>query len=223
MKLLAFETATEACSVALLLDGEVTEEYQLAPRAHAELILPMADRLLATAGLRPADLSAVAFGRGPGAFTGLRIAAGVAQGIAFAVDLPVVPVSSLAALAQGAVGEGLGSRILAAVDARMGEVYWGAFTTVSGLVEPSDEERVVAPDKIPTPEGEGWIGVGSGWATYGDTLCARLGAAVGERFPDRYPHARDVARLAARDFAAGVRVPAEQALPIYLRDQVVHP
>src|SRR3569833_3307602 len=127
MKLLAIDTATEACSAALYLDGAVNKRYVLAPREHALLILPMIDELLRDANLSPLELDAVAFGRGPGAFTGLRIAAGVAQGIAYGADLPVVPVSSLAALAQGCYRERGVTRVLATIDARIGEVYWGAY------------------------------------------------------------------------------------------------
>ena len=126
MKLLAFETATEACSVALYLDGEVRERFEVAPRRHAELALPMAQALLDEAGIARAQLDAIAVGRGPGAFTGVRLAIALAQGIALALDRPVVPVSTLAVLAAGAPADGP-ARILAAIDARMGEVYAGAF------------------------------------------------------------------------------------------------
>jgi tRNA threonylcarbamoyladenosine biosynthesis protein TsaB len=133
MKLLALDTATEACSAAVWVDGTVLERYELAPRRHAALILPMIEAVLAEANLSPLQLDAIAFGRGPGAFTGVRIAVGIAQGIAFAADLPVIPISTLAALALGAAQETGYSRIAAALDARMGEVYWGVYAVADGM------------------------------------------------------------------------------------------
>lgn len=141
LKLLAFETATEACSVAVWNDGEVLERYELAPRRHAELALPWADALLAEAGVAKSQLDAIAVGRGPGAFTGVRLAVGIAQGIALALDRPVLPVSTLAALAMRA-GAG---RVVAAIDARMGEVYVGAFQRDGDSMVALDAERVPSP------------------------------------------------------------------------------
>lgn len=221
MKLLAIDTSTEACSAALLIDGEVRERYQLAPRRHAQLILPMVDELMSEAGLRPAALDALAFGRGPGAFTGLRIAAGIVQGIAFGADLPVVPVSSLAALAQGVVRERGAERVLAAIDARMDEVYWGQYRCgAQGLVVALDQDRLCPPAAVPPLERQGWVGAGSGWQRYGDVLAARLGNGVREWDGQRYPAAEDVARLGAAGLARGEAVAAEAALPVYLRDEV---
>ncbi|MGB5065729.1 MAG: tRNA (adenosine(37)-N6)-threonylcarbamoyltransferase complex dimerization subunit type 1 TsaB, partial [Candidatus Competibacter sp.] len=145
MKLLALDTATDACSAAVWVDGVVHERYELAPRRHAALILPMIEAVLAEAGLRPAQLDAVAFGRGPGAFTGVRIAVGIAQGIAFAADLPVVPVSTLAALALGVGRETGHARLAVALDARMSEVYWGTYVVTADDAELLGEERVCAP------------------------------------------------------------------------------
>ncbi len=223
MKLLAIETSTIACSAALSLAGEVCERYELAPRRHADLLLPMIDELLAEAGIGIDALDAVAFARGPGAFTGLRIAASVAQGIAWAAALPVVPVSTLAALAQGVVSEGSAERVLAAMDARMAEVYWGAYRGVNGIVRLQGEECVCAPARVPLPEGEGWFGGGDGWSAYGALLDERLGAHVGGRDAARYPRARDVATLAVHHYAEHGGLPAEQALPVYLRDRVAQP
>jgi tRNA threonylcarbamoyladenosine biosynthesis protein TsaB len=221
VKLLAVDTSTEACSAALLIDDEVHARYRLAPRQHAQLILPMVDELMSEAGLRPSDLHALAFGRGPGAFTGLRIAAGVIQGIAFGADLPVVPVSSLAALAQGLCRERGAERILAAIDARMAEVYWGMYRhDERGLVGLIDRERLCAPAAVPHPEGEGWYGAGSGWQRYGMLMAERLGAALLGWDGQRYPAAEDVARLGAAGFIRGEAVAAEAARPVYLRDEV---
>jgi tRNA threonylcarbamoyladenosine biosynthesis protein TsaB len=220
MRLLAIETATEACSAALWLDGALSSRFELAPREHTRLILPMMDQLLAEAGVALADLDALAFGRGPGAFTGVRIAAAVIQGAAFGADLPVVPVSTLAALAQQGLDTGA-ARVLALLDARMGEVYWGAFEAdAAGLAVPVGPEQVIAPERVPIPEGQGWHGVGSGWGAYEDALRTRLDACLGDVNPALYPAATEVARLAVREFAAGLAVPAEQALPVYLRDKV---
>jgi tRNA threonylcarbamoyladenosine biosynthesis protein TsaB len=220
--LLAIDTSTEACSAALSVDDRVSARFRLAPREHSQLLLPMLDELLEEAGLAVTQLDALAFGCGPGAFTGVRIAAGVIQGIALGADLPVVSVSSLAALAQGAWREFGAGRVLAAIDARMGEVYWGLYEAgAAGLMTPVAEERVAAPDDVTPPQGGGWIGAGSGWDTYHEVLAQRLGDAVEGWQAQRFPHAHDVAVLGVRDFAAGLGVPAEQALPHYIRDRVV--
>lgn len=222
MKLLAFETATEACSAALYIDGEVREEYEFAPREHTRLLLGMIDRLLAQAGLRPAQLDALAFGRGPGAFTGVRIATGVAQGIAYAAELPVVPVSTLAALAQGGQREFGWTRVAAAIDARMNEVYWASFSANdAGLMVARSDELVCAAEQVPLLDGEGWHGIGSGWQTFADTLATRQEGRVLDWQGEYLPHARDVAVLAVDAFSKGVAVTAREALPVYLRDQVV--
>ena len=221
MKLLAIETSTEACSVALMIDGAVTEDHRVAPRQHAELVLGMVETLLADAQLELLGLDGIAFGRGPGAFTGVRIAVGVVQGLAFGADLPVVPVSTLQAIAQGALRERGEHRVAAAIDARMGEVYWGTFTAdASGLMVPVRQERVCLPGDVSALEGEEWFGSGTGWATYGEILTERLGDVVRDSEGDRLPRARDVAALAEPVLAAGKGVGAEMALPVYLRDDV---
>ena len=215
--LIAIETSTESCSAALLRDGKLIERSELAPRRHAELILPMVESLLDEAGVSRRQLDAVAVGRGPGAFTGVRLAISVAQGLALALDIPVVPVSSLAALAQAAPArEGA---ILAVIDARMGEIYAGTFQrTADGLVEPVSAESVGLASELVLPNTD--CIVGSGWLAYADALAARLPAVP--KFADgaRYPQARAVAQLAAPQFAAGRSVAPEHALPVYLRDKV---
>jgi len=219
MKLLAVETATEACSVALYLDGEVQESFRIAPRGHTDLVLGMADSLLAEAGLVLADMDALAFGRGPGAFTGVRIATGVIQGMAFAANLPVVPVSTLAALAQRGLREYGWQRVAAAIDARMNEVYWGLFEERDGLMRPMQDEVVCPPEQTPLAEGEGWHGIGSGWQAYGEALLARQAGVADDYRGEELPHAADIAVLAAADIDNAVS--AEQAMPVYLRDKVV--
>ena len=221
LRLLAIETATEACSVALYQDGDVQERFEIAPRRHAALVLPWVEALLADAGIAPAQLDAIAFGRGPGSFTGLRIAAGVTQGLAFAADIPVVPVSTLAALAYGAHVVSGKTNILAALDARMKEVYWGAYRFDSnGHVTLVGEECVCAPDVAPLPAGGSWFGAGSGWKTYGDILSAHCGLPETACLPDWLPHAADMVQLAADLYQAGEVIPPEQAAPVYLRDNV---
>ena len=225
MKLLAIDTSTDACSAALWLDGEVRQRYQIAPREHGQLILPMIEALLAEAGLALTQLDTLAFGRGPGGFTGVRIANSVIQGLAFGADLPVVPISSLAALAQGVCTELSASQVLAAIDARIGEVYWGAYrVTENGLVTLVDKEIVCPPQEVPLPLADdvrdGWFGAGNGWHTYAQPLKARLGEAVTAWDGQRYPQAQHLCAHAADAFQRGLAVSAEQALPVYLRDEV---
>ena len=221
MNILALDSSTEACSVALLMESTVLTRHELAPRKHAELILPFMEQLLAEAGLTLQDIDALAFGRGPGAFTGIRIATGVVQGIAFAVDLPVVPISTLACIAQGARRELGAERVIAAIDARMDEVYWGAYEADGeGLMVEVDAECVVRPEAAPQVAGADWTGSGSGWATYDTVLAERYGGQVTRVDAERLPNAIDIAILAQREYRAGNVVQAEAALPVYLRDKV---
>lgn len=215
MKLLALDTSTDACTAAVWVDGAVHEQFEFAQQSAR--ILPMVDSVLAEAGLALSQLDALAFGRGPGSFTGLRIAAGVVQGLAFGADLPVVPVSSLAALAQGQNA----ARVLAAFDARIQQVYWGVYVRkADGIVELQGEEGVYGPGQVPLPEGADWIGAGSGWDQYTDALLTHLGTRVIEWRKQCFPHARDVAELGAVGFMNGQAVAPELALPVYLRDDV---
>lgn len=225
MKLLAFDTATDCCSAALWQDGEILLRSALQPRAHAALLLPMIDDLLAEAGLRRSQLDAVAFGRGPGSFTGLRIAAGAAQGIAWGLDLPVAPVSSLAALAEGVPQP----RVLALLDARLGEVYAGLYQRPSqagqraGLMRPAGDEQLTAPDRLRVADAATLCVAGPGWSAHEARLRSALGAAPAAVAGDALPRADAVARLGAALIAAGQGVPADAAQPVYLRDQVVRP
>lgn len=221
MKLLAVETATEACSVALWNEGEILLRSSREPRAHARRVLGQAEAVLAEAGLALATLDAIAFGRGPGAFTGLRIAAGVTQGLALGADLPVVPVSSLAALASAAGRQHSVSRVLTLLDARMGEVYWSAFRVARSAVEPLGEERVDGPEAVQLPDDRpGWFAAGPGWAAHTGVFATRLGEQVTGSDAELLPQADDVARLAVRLFNEGVALDPGQALPVYLRDRV---
>ncbi|RDY65996.1 tRNA (adenosine(37)-N6)-threonylcarbamoyltransferase complex dimerization subunit type 1 TsaB [Lysobacter soli] len=222
MKLLAFETSTEALSVALSIDGDVRERFELAPRRHAELSLPWAEELLAEAGVKRSQLDAIAVGRGPGAFTGVRLGIALAQGIALALDRPVVPVSTLAALAMRAdTASASASRVLAAIDARMGEVYSAAFEVQGGDARALSEERVSAPGDVVVPGEEGeWLGVGTGFGAAENALSQRLAARFASIDGSQLPHAADVARLAAKAFARGEAVAAERIEPAYLRNNV---
>ncbi len=197
-------------------------------RGHAERLLPMVEEVLAEAGIALAAVDAIAFGRGPGGFTGLRIAAGVTQGLAFGAGKPVVPVSDLAALAAGGAAASGERYVLACLDARMAQVYWAAFDCADPaapvLLTPevvADPESVAARLAALPAEVGPLLGVGHGFAAY-PALRQLLGARLGAIDPDRLPHARDIARIAAGDFAAGRTVAATDAVPVYLRDQVTH-
>lgn len=219
VKLLAFDTATDACSAAVCCDGASVYRYAVAPRGHTALLLPMIEAVLAETGLHLAQLDGIAFGRGPGAFVGVRIAAAVAQGLAFAADLPVVPVSTLAALARQAWRVHGAERVAAALDARMGEVYWGTYrATGSGDVVAVGDERVCPPAAVPAPAGDDWVGIGSGWDVCAEAL--RAACPVRAQLRDAQPHALDVAALGVLRLARGEGVAAEHAQPVYLRDEV---
>jgi tRNA threonylcarbamoyladenosine biosynthesis protein TsaB len=221
VRLLAIDTSGEACSAALLSDSSVLQRFSREPRRHGALILGMAEDLLAEAGIALSQLDALAFGRGPGSFTGVRIAVAVTQGLAFGADLPVVPVSTLAGLAQGHYRRKAVERSLVALDARMGELYWGAYVLDGGgLMRLSGFEEVAAADRVTIPAGEGWQGVGSGWAAYGEVLRRRSAGCLEGVDADALCESRDIAALGAADFRAGLAVAAEQALPVYLRDRV---
>ena len=221
MKILAVETATNACSAALFINGEIREEFAVTPREHTKLILPMIDKLMAEAGLKPSELDAVALSRGPGSFTGVRIATGVAHGIALGADVPVALVSTLGALAQDFFNRHEDvARAFTAMDARMSEIFWGVFQrNALGLAELLGEEAVTPAGEVVFPEVLGY-GVGSGWAVYAEVLQARLGALVQGVSSEVWPRAAAVAQLGAYYFANGLAVPVEEAMPVYLRDKV---
>jgi len=221
MKLLAFETATEACSVAIFDDGQMLERFEIAPRRHTELALPWADALLAEAGLARSQLDAIAVSRGPGAFTGVRLGIALAQGVALGLDIPVIPVSTLKTLACRALVTGEERRIIAAIDARMGEIYAAAWRTENGTLHPLDAETVIAPDVWQLPdEHNHWYGVGTGFSAQNGALSTRLQHHFAHIDPTALPHADDLARLAANAFAHGEAIAPEQLEPAYLRNQV---
>lgn len=227
MKIVALDTATENCSAALLIDGRLLVREERLERGHAGRILPMIDELLAEGGVTLGALTAIAFGRGPGAFTGVRLAASVTQGLAFGTGLPVVPVSDLRAVAQRALdAEATVTRVLACNDARMREVYWGCFErTPEGLAASVGDEHVGAPASIVLPAAwtaaSGVQGAGSGFAVY-PVLREALSGRLDRVHEGLVPRAAEIARLALAEVAAGRVLPAEQALPVYLRDEVAH-
>ena len=227
MRLLAFETATEACSVAISVDGRVLERFEIAPRRHAELALPWAEVLLAEAGVARSQVDAVAVSRGPGAFTGVRLGIGVAQGIALALDRPVIAVSTLAVLAEGVVGsltqqvpEAGDHNVMAAIDARMGEVYVGTFSRRAGDVVALMPEVVAKPEDVAVPEGSGWIAVGTGFAAADGALRSRFADQLARVDAQALPRAGHLVRLAEAAFARGEALAPERVEPAYLRNNV---
>lgn len=221
MRILALDAATEACSAALLLGTSLAERFEVIGRGHADRLLPMADELLRAARLAPHDLDAIAFGRGPGGFTGIRIAAALAQGLAAGSGRLVLPVSSLSALAAGAARDAGAQRVLACLDARMGEVYWAACDCAADSPVALSGEHLTDPAGVEPPPGAAWHGAGHGFAAY-PAIAARLGSRLAGIDDTRLPRAADVARIAAADLAAGKGLPAARGLPVYLRNDVVH-
>jgi tRNA threonylcarbamoyladenosine biosynthesis protein TsaB len=236
VRLLALDTATEACSVALLRTTAAAASLAGAPellvrelepgRGASELILGMVREVLAEAELHLGDLDAIAFGRGPGGFTGVRLAASVVQGLAFGAGLPVIPVSDLAAVALRALDAApAAAAALVCNDARMQEVYWTCCVRDgSGLVRPAAPERVGPPDTVvlPVPVPAPVVGAGRGFSAY-PQLAQRLGAQLQGVLPDLLPRAREIVRLAGHEFMAGRVLTAEAALPVYLRDDIARP
>ncbi len=222
MKLLALDTATENCSAALWVDGRELARELESPRGHAEHLLPMVDQLLTEAGLALAALDAIAFGRGPGSFTGVRLAASITQGLAFGAGLGVVAISDLRALAQRAFALDAGcERVLVCNDARMGEVYWAGYRRGEGLAEPIGPEAVAPPASVPS-SWAGALGAGRGFAAHPD-LAQRIEVRVPSGWERLLPRAVDIARLAVPEVRGGRLLAPEQAVPIYVRDTVAQP
>lgn len=219
--LLAIDTATEACSVALWLDGKIHERYEVAGREHTQRLMLQVSQLMAEAGITFSQLDGIACGIGPGSFAGVRIAVGYVKGLALALDRPVAGVSSLAMLALRAVREDQATRVLAAIDARMNEVYFAQYRSApSGGVALCAPEQVCAPDAVPVQHVQAAHAVGSGWARYRDELLRSTGGNVMQYLPEALPHAADALRLALPQFEAGQSISADDLLPAYLRNKV---
>ncbi len=221
-KILALDTATEVCSVALMVGDKVYSRSEFAPRDHTKKILPMVDEVLKEAGLALTDLDALAFGRGPGSFTGVRIGIGIAQGLAFGADLPMIGVSTLAAMAQGAYRRSGATHVASAIDARMSEVYWGRFERQQdGSWSETDAECVISPAVLAEQtvnDDKTWTKVGTGWEAYGDELSAMPLTLIESDV--LYPESQDMVFLAQFEWSKGNITPVEEASPVYLRDTV---
>jgi tRNA threonylcarbamoyladenosine biosynthesis protein TsaB len=219
LNILAIETSTDLCSAALWLDGEIHAREVVAGQRNSELLLPLIDALLAAHALKAADLDGVAFGAGPGSFTGLRIACGVAQGIAFGAGVPVVGIGTLLALAESSRAE----RVVCCLDARIGEIYHAAYEKRAGSWHAVHEPSLCKPDAAPELPAGAWTGCGSGFAVYGAVLASRYDGRLVRVIDNIAPHAKEIATLAAVEFARGKAVSAELAAPLYVRNKVALP
>ena len=220
MNILALDTCTECCSAALLYQNTLFECVEMTTRGHSDLILGMMDDLFKQAGCSIAEIEALAFGRGPGSFTGVRVGVGVAQGIAFARELPVLPISSLHALAQDAAENSDAEYIAVAIDARMGEIYCANYQCIDGLAVLLDEEQVCSPAAFLPLSNQQWLGAGTGWGTYEAVLSKNFTGQLHAVKVEHYPQARAIITLAKFDNGADKLLSAEQAIPVYLRNNV---
>ena len=202
MKLLSIDTTTDSCSAALSADGKMYEAFNIAPRQHTELILEMVHQVLSKGSLQLSGLDAIAVTQGPGAFTGVRVGMSIAQGLAFSADIPVVAVSTLQVMAQGAYREFGASKVCSGLDARMNEVYWGMYESENKVMRPLEDDKLCSANEISLPEGDGWIGVGSAWHA------------------EFYPKARDIIPMAVVKMEKGEALRADEIEPVYLRDKV---
>ena len=217
MKILALDTSTAACSVAVWIDGEGQELFEIAHNRHSDLLLPMVEQIMAEADVELHQCDTIAFGEGPGSFTGLRIGVGVAQGLAFGVDIPVVPVSSL----QGQANRYPTARSLCAFDARMGEIYWCPYQLGSdGLMAPSADVVLSTPEEVKLDPECVWFALGTGCDRYQDVLKAGNSTVQINLIAGSFPHALDVAKVAVQNYKAGKTLPAENAAPCYVRNKV---
>lgn len=229
MNLLAFDTSTEYLSIAIAIDrdGQLFSYDALAGQSHSQLILPQIQTLLDEAGLQLKDIDGIAFGAGPGSFTGVRIAAGVAQGLGFGGNLPVVPVGTLLALAEAAYEKTQVNQIITCLDARMGEVYHAVYKRVNATWQPTFEPGLYKPENLPPMPNEqspvqNWVGAGSGWKTYAEVLSQVYGDQLNTDGiqPELLPTATAILKLAKPLFLNGQAGTAEQAMPIYIRNRV---
>ena len=219
MNLLVIDTATEACSVALEIDGGVTSRFEICPQQHSQRLLPMVDEVLKEAGIKLKQLDYLGFGRGPGSFTGVRIATGMIQGLALGTDLPVVGISTLAAMAQQAIVEKDASRVSCAIDARISEVYFARYVDNNNVAILEGEEQVLPPELALAllQAGSNSIGVGTGWAAYSEFDSAQGVTVTNDIL---YPNALYMLPLLKHAIANGEAKDIEQIQPVYLRDKV---
>lgn len=220
MKLLAIDTSTEACSAALWLDDELRERYEISGRDHTQKLMPQVASLLAECGVGYKQLDGIVCGHGPGSFAGVRIGVGYVKGLGLALDRPVLGVSSLAMLALRAAREHKATQVLSAIDARMNEVYFGAFEVIEGKLRELAPEVVVPPTAVPAMSAGRWVAAGTGWGTYRDVLSSAVAVDLVEVLPEALPHAGDALLLALPEFAAGRAVNADALTPVYLRNKV---
>jgi tRNA threonylcarbamoyladenosine biosynthesis protein TsaB len=216
MRVLALETSTEYCSVALWQDGVIVERSDLAVQKHSEMLIAMLAALLKDEGLGIGDMDGIAFGMGPGSFTGVRIACGAAQGLAFGASLPVAGICTLEALAEASGKE----KVIAVLDARMGEIYHAAYEKHDGAWMEVSTPRLCKPEEAPPVSGDGWFGAGSGFTMYGEILSGRYAGQLQGMGGTAVPQAAAIAALGAAQFAQDRGVDAAEALPLYLRDKV---
>jgi len=220
MNLLALDTSTDFCSVAASRGETLFSRHERAGRRQAETILGMVDEVLAEARIELAQIHGIAYGEGPGSFTGLRIAAGVTQGLALARGVGVIGVGSLLALSEEAAKDAASGRVIACLDAHMGEVYHAAYRRAGAGWEEVSAPGLYRPEAVPVAPGGNWTGCGDGFAAYRERLAARLGECVSAIHPEAVPSARAVLKLAMPRFAAGEAKDAATAVPVYLRDKV---
>jgi tRNA threonylcarbamoyladenosine biosynthesis protein TsaB len=216
VNILAFDTSTEYLSLALLKGGETFHYDCNAGQTHSQIILPQIQTLLDSANLQLSDLQGIAFGAGPGSFTGVRIAAGVAQGLGFGANLPVVSVCTLLALAEASGAD----KVIACLDARMGEVYHATYKKMDDTWQCVIEPGLYKPDAVPAIQGSDWVGAGSGWQTYTAQLSAAYAGQLQATQPQLLPAATAILKLALPIFAKGEAKPASEAMPIYIRNRV---
>lgn len=219
--LLAIETATDACSCAINRDGVITEKFTLAPQRHADLLLPMIQQLLNETDLSLSDIDAVAFGAGPGGFMGVRIATGVAQGLGFALNRPLIPVSTLQSLAQVAYQATQCADVLAGWDARMSAIYWGIYQLdANHFMQPLQPDQLSFPAEVKLPASYTGLAAGNAWEVYQNELPWAFTSQISQVRADLHPHAGAIALLAADKYTRGEVISPEAAEPVYLRDNV---
>lgn len=213
-KILAFDTSIDLCSVALGVDDKIIAQQKLAPQRHNELILPMIDELLRSANLKLAQLDVIAFGCGPGSFTGIRLATSIAQGLAFGANVPLAPISTLRILAQTAYDQFSFVKVLVALDARMEQIYWGKYEILDGLMEETTPDVITTPTNVVGPEDPNWVGIGNGWDVYQKEL--QKTCHVTEIKNHLLPEASSLIKLGIAAFKQQKTVAAQLATPIYL-------